>query len=168
MVPVVAGSRAPCEVLMTGAERVAIDVEAVTAEPASDAFLSVRDLQVQFPTEDGIVQAVNGINLDLARGQTLGIVGESGSGQVSDEPGDSWGCPRAPAREVTGSITLDGQDLVRASEADMRKLRGDVMSMIFQDPLSSMHPFYRVGDQIPRPTCVHNHVGKKAARRRRS
>src|SRR5690242_21111679 len=69
---------------MTGAERVAIDVEAVTAEPASDAFLSVRDLQVQFPTEDGIVQAVNGINLDLARGQTLGIVGERSEEHTSE------------------------------------------------------------------------------------
>ena len=66
--------------------------------------------------------------------------------------------------QVTGAITLDGQDLVRASESDMRKLRGDVMSMIFQDPLSSMHPFYRVGDQISEAYLVHNHVGKKASR----
>ena len=148
--------------LVTGAERVAIDVEAVTAEPASDAFLSVRDLQVQFPTEDGIVQAVNGINLDLARGQTLGIVGESGSGKSVTSQA-ILGLLKGTSAEVTGSITLDGQDLVRASEADMRKLRGDVMSMIFQDPLSSMHPFYRVGDQIREAYLVHNHVGKKAA-----
>ena len=99
---------------MTGAERVAIDVEAVTAEPASDAFLSVRDLQVQFPTEDGIVQAVNGINLDLARGQTLGIVGESGSGKSVTSQA-ILGLLKGTSAEVTGSITLDGQDLVRAS-----------------------------------------------------
>jgi peptide/nickel transport system ATP-binding protein len=122
----------------------------------------VRDLQVQFPTEDGIVQAVNGINLDLARGQTLGIVGESGSGKSVTSQA-ILGLLKGTSAEVTGSITLDGQDLVRASEADMRKLRGDVMSMIFQDPLSSMHPFYRVGDQIREAYLVHNHVGKKAA-----
>ncbi len=127
---------------MTGAERVAIDVEAVTDQPAPpDAFLSVRDLRVQFPTEDGIVKAVDGINLDLARGQTLGIVGESGSGKSVTSQA-ILGLHKGTAAQVTGEIWLDGQDLVRASEADMRKLRGDEMSMIFQDPLSSMHPFY--------------------------
>jgi peptide/nickel transport system ATP-binding protein len=147
---------------VTRAERVAIDVEAVTAEPAPAAFLTVRDLRVQFPTEDGIVQAVNGINLDLARGQTLGIVGESGSGKSVTSQA-IMGLLKGTSAQVTGAVTLDGQDLVRASEADMRKLRGDVVSMIFQDPLSSMHPFYKIGDQISEAYLVHNHVGKKAA-----
>jgi peptide/nickel transport system ATP-binding protein len=148
-------------VLVTGAERVAIDVEAVAAEPPPDAFLSVRDLQVQFPTEDGIVQAVNGINLDLARGQTLGIVGESGSGKSVTSQA-ILGLLKGTSAQVTGEISLDGQDLVRASEADMRKLRGDVMSMIFQDPLSSIESATRSA----RPTwCTTTWVRRLRARR---
>jgi peptide/nickel transport system ATP-binding protein len=128
----------------------------------SDAFLQVRDLRVEFPTEDGLVKAVNGINLDVVRGTTLGIVGESGSGKSVTSQA-IMGLLKGTSAQVTGTVTLDGQDLVRASEADMRKLRGDVVSMIFQDPLSSMHPFYKIGDQISEAYLVHNHVGKKAA-----
>jgi peptide/nickel transport system ATP-binding protein len=128
----------------------------------SGAFLQVRDLRVEFPTEDGLVKAVNGINLDLVRGTTLGIVGESGSGKSVTSQA-IMGLLKGTNAQVTGTVSLDGQDLVRASEADMRKLRGDVVSMIFQDPLSSMHPFYKIGDQISEAYLVHNHVGKKAA-----
>ncbi len=153
---------------MTAAERAAVDVENVAVRPVvdeapPDAFLSVRDLRVQFPTEDGVVRAVNGINLDLARGQTLGIVGESGSGKSVTSQA-IMGLLKGTRAEVSGSISLDGQDLVKASESDMRALRGNVMGMIFQDPLSSMHPFYKVGDQISEAYLVHNHVGRKAAR----
>jgi peptide/nickel transport system ATP-binding protein len=131
----------------------------------SDAFLQVRDLQVQFPTEDGVVQAVNGINLDLVRGRTLGIVGESGSGKSVTSQA-IMGLLKGTNAEVTGEIRLDGKDLVRASEAELRGLRGDTMAMIFQDPLSSMHPFYTVGAQISEAYRVHNKVSKKAAHER--
>ncbi len=149
---------------MTGVERVAIDVEAVSDQPAPpDAFLSVRDLQVQFPTEDGIVQAVNGINLRPRRGQTLGIVGESGSGKSVTSQAilgllKGTSRPRSPARYRSTARIWSG-----ASEADMREAaRRRSSSMIFQDPLSSMHPFYKIGDQISEAYLVHNHVRQES------
>ena len=121
---------------MTSAQPEAAPV--VVADAPSDAFLSVRDLHVSFPTEDGIVRAVNGINLDLARGKTLGIVGESGSGKSVTSQA-ILGLLKGTTANVTGNIVLDGHDLVTASEAEMRALRGDAMAMIFQDPLSALH-----------------------------
>jgi len=138
-------------------------IRAARDDRVSDAFLSVRDLSVHFPTEDGLVRAVNGINIDLERGQTLGIVGESGSGKSVTSQA-ILGLLKGSRARMTGEIWLDGHDLVSASEADMRRLRGNTMAMIFQDPLSAMHPFYTVGKQISEAYLVHNHVGKKQAR----
>jgi peptide/nickel transport system ATP-binding protein len=138
-------------------------VTAARDDRVSDAFLSVRDLSVHFPTEDGLVRAVNGINIDLERGQTLGIVGESGSGKSVTSQA-VLGLLKGSRARMTGEIWLDGNDLVSASEADMRRLRGRTMAMIFQDPLSAMHPFYTVGKQISEAYLVHNKVGKKKAR----
>src|SRR6476469_1778023 len=131
-------------------------------KPPKDAFLSVRDLRVHFPTADGLVKSVDGLSFDVARGEILGIVGESGSGKSVTSQA-ILGLHKGSQARITGEIWLDGHELVGASEEDMRKLRGDQMAMIFQDPLSSMHPFYRVGDQITEAYLVHNHVGKKAA-----
>ncbi|PZS32830.1 MAG: peptide ABC transporter ATP-binding protein [Pseudonocardiales bacterium] len=140
-----------------------LDISSAPANPPSDAYLSVRDLYVEFPTEDGVVLAVNGINLDLERGGTLGIVGESGSGKSVTSQA-ILGLLKGTRARVSGSIFLDGRDLVRASESEMRALRGDAMAMIFQDPLSSMHPFYTVGKQITEAYRVHNKVGKAKAK----
>ena len=107
----------------------------------------MRDLHVHFPTEDGLVKSVDGLSFDLARGQTLGIVGESGSGKSVTSQA-ILGLHKGTQAEVSGEIWLDGKDLVRASEGDMRALRGNEMAMIFQDPLSSLHPFYTIGGQI--------------------
>ena len=134
------------------------------ADAPSDAFLSVRDLRVSFPTEDGVVNAVNGISFDLVRGRTLGIVGESGSGKSVTSQA-ILGLLKGTNARVSGTMVLDGHDLVKASEAEMRALRGDKMAMIFQDPLSSMHPFYTVGKQIAEAYRVHNKVSRAQAKK---
>ena len=130
-----------------------------------DAFLSVRDLRVHFPTPDGLVKGVDGLSFDVRRGEIMGIVGESGSGKSVTSQA-ILGLHKGSQARITGEIWLDGTELVGASEEQMRSLRGDKMAMIFQDPLSSMHPFYRVGDQIAEAYLVHNKVSKAVAKKR--
>ena len=130
----------------------------------ADAFLSVRDLQVHFPTDDGVVKSVDGLSFDLARGRTLGIVGESGSGK-SVTSLSIMGLHDPGSVRMTGSILLGGTELVGAPRELVRSLRGKRMAMIFQDPLSSMHPFYTVGHQIIEAYRVHNDVPKAVARK---
>ncbi len=139
----------------------------VRQEPAvrPEAFLSVRDLRVHFPTADGVVKSVDGLSFDVDRGQILGIVGESGSGKSVTSQA-ILGLHKGSKAQVTGQIWLDGQDLVAASEAQMRGLRGEEMAMIFQDPLSSLHPFYTIGSQLLEAYRVHNKVSKRDARKR--
>ena len=129
------------------------------------AFLDVRDLRVHFPTDDGVVKSVDGLSFHLERGKTLGIVGESGSGK-SVTSLSIMGLHKAGAAKISGEIWLDGTELVSADPETVRKLRGKKMAMIFQDPLSAMHPFYTVGAQIVEAYRVHNDVCKKAARKR--
>ncbi|MFT4287642.1 ABC transporter ATP-binding protein [Nocardioides sp.] len=141
-----------------------IDVVAATRASASP-YLSVRDLKVHFPTPDGVVKATDGLSFDLAKGKTLGIVGESGSGK-SVSTSTILGLHRGTSARVSGQILLDGVDLLTLSDEEMRKRRGLDVSMIFQDPLSAMHPYYTVGNQIVEAYRVHHNVSKKAARAR--
>jgi peptide/nickel transport system ATP-binding protein len=141
-----------------------IEVEAAPST-RPNAFLSVRDLRVHFPTDDGLVKSVDGLSFDLQRGKIIGIVGESGSGKSVTSQA-ILGLHKGTRAQVSGEIWLDGTELNGASEAQMRALRGSKMSMIFQDPLSSLHPFYRVGTQISEAYRVHNHVSKSKARAR--
>jgi peptide/nickel transport system ATP-binding protein len=133
--------------------------------PSGDVVLEVRDLHVHFPTNDGVVKAVDGLDFKLARGKTLGIVGESGSGK-SVSSSAIMGLHNPQRTKITGSILLEGVDLLTLSEDQMRKRRGRDVAMIFQDPLSSMHPYYTVGNQIVEAYRVHNDVSKKQARQR--
>jgi peptide/nickel transport system ATP-binding protein len=128
-------------------------------------LLEVKDLTVKFGTEDGVVNAVRGVSYTLARREVLAIVGESGSGKSVTSQA-ILGLHKGSQARITGEIWLDGKELVGASEEEMRLLRGDKMSMIFQDPLSSMHPFYRVGAQIAEAYLVHNKVSKAVAKKR--
>jgi peptide/nickel transport system ATP-binding protein len=144
----------------------------VTESPApvqrierGEAFLDVRDLKVHFPTDDGVVKSVDGISFQLERGKTLGIVGESGSGK-SVTSLSIMGLHKAGTAKISGEVLLDGQDLISSSREEVRKLRGKRMAMIFQDPLSAMHPFYTVGHQIIEAYRVHNDVSKQVARKR--
>jgi len=139
--------------------------EPLSAAPPAPAatFLSVRDLTVGFPTEDGLVHAVNGVSFDLEHDQTLAIVGESGSGKsVTNQA--IMGLLNRKAAQISGTAVLDGVDLVSASDEELRLLRGKKMAMIFQDPLSSLHPFYSVGRQLVEAVRIHQDVSKKAAR----
>ena len=129
-----------------------------------DTLLEVQDLRIHFPTEDGLVKAVDGVSFSLERGRTLGIVGESGSGKSVTSMG-IMGLHQGSNAQITGHIGLDGEELVGAPAARIRDLRGNKMAMIFQDPLSSLHPYYRVGDQIVEAYRIHNDVSKQAARR---
>jgi peptide/nickel transport system ATP-binding protein len=130
----------------------------------SDEFLEVRDLRVHFPTDDGLVRAVDGLSFSLERGKTLGIVGESGSGK-SVTSLSIMGLHARGSANVSGQVLLDGDDLVAADADHVRSLRGKRMSMIFQDPLSAMHPYYTVGNQIIEAYRIHNDVSKSVARK---
>ena len=127
------------------------------------AFLEVTDLRVHFPTADGVVKSVDGLSFELERGEILGIVGESGSGKSVTSLA-ILGLHKGSNAEVTGEIWLDGREIIAASEEEVRDLRGSEMGMIFQDPLSSLHPFYTVGAQISEAYLVHTRVSKKEAR----
>src|SRR3954464_1959389 len=126
------------------------------------ALLEIRDLKVHFDTEDGLVKAVDGVSYTVDRGQTLGIVGESGSGK-SVSSMTLMGLTRASNARISGEIIFDGKDLLQMSDAELRQIRGNDIAMIFQDPLSSLHPFYKVGKQIAEAVRVHRDVSKAAA-----
>jgi peptide/nickel transport system ATP-binding protein len=127
------------------------------------ALLEVTDLKVHFETDDGIVKAVDGVSYTVDRGQALGIVGESGSGK-SVSSLTVMGLTRfAGNARISGSIRFDGKDLLGASDEDMRMLRGNEVAMIFQDPLSSLHPFYKIGDQLVEAVQAHRDVSKAQA-----
>ena len=126
-------------------------------------LLEVRDLTVSFHTTDGLVQAVRGVSFDVEKGRTLGIVGESGSGKTV--------CTQTllgltPGADVSGQALFEGRDLLRMTRSQLRAVRGARIAAIFQDPLSSLHPLYRVGWQIVEMIRAHQRVSKAAARAR--
>ncbi len=133
----------------------------MSAEP----LLRVEDLHVEFPTEDGVVHAVDGLSYDVRRGRTLGIVGESGSGKTVSSL-TTMGLTRRMGARISGRILFEGRDLLTLSEEEMRKLRGNDIAMVFQDPLSSLHPLYRVGAQIVEAVRAHRDVPKAHAHAR--
>ncbi|MFL6145887.1 MAG: ABC transporter ATP-binding protein [Labedaea sp.] len=142
-----------------------VEPAGIGTEPARpSAYLEVRDLRVHFPTDDGLVRSVDGLSFAVDRGKTLGIVGESGSGK-SVTSMSILGLHQEGTARISGEIMLNGQNLVAMSRERVRQLRGKTMAMIFQDPLSAMHPFYSVGHQIIEAYRVHNNVTKAVARK---
>ncbi|KAA2252471.1 ABC transporter ATP-binding protein [Solihabitans fulvus] len=131
----------------------------------SGPFLSVRDLQVRFATEDGVVRAVDGLSFDLRRGQTLGIVGESGSGKSVTSLA-VLGMHDRSRTTVTGRVTFDGTELIDATEKQLQSLRGNRIAMIFQDPLTALSPYYTIGAQIAETYRRHTGASRSAARAR--
>ena len=129
------------------------------------SLLEVHDLKVQFTTDDGVVKAVDGASFAVERGQTLGIVGESGCGK-SVANMTILGLTRSPDTMISGRILFEGRDLNEMSTDDLRGVRGREIAMIFQDPLTSLHPFYRVGKQLVEAMQAHQDVSKDVARRR--
>ena len=130
-----------------------------------EPLLKVEDLHVEFPTEGGVVRAVNGVSFEVEHGRTLGIVGESGSGK-SVCALSTMGLTRAQGARISGRILFEGADLLTLPERRRRALRGDELAMVFQDPLSSLHPLYRVGAQIAEGIRAHREVSRRAAQER--
>jgi peptide/nickel transport system ATP-binding protein len=126
------------------------------------ALLEVEDLRVRYATEDGVVHAVDGVSYEVQAGRTLGIVGESGSGKSVSSLA-VMGLTRFDGALVEGKVRFDGRDLLGMDDDELRRVRGEDIAMIFQDPMSSLHPFYRVGDQLAEAVRVHHHVSHKAA-----
>ena len=128
-----------------------------------DPQLSIRDLRVHYVTQDEVVRAVNGVSLELAEGESLGLVGETGAGKTTTAFSIMGLLPKPTGRIVGGSIDFEGRDLVRADEAAMRDIRGNRVSMIFQDPMTSLNPIFTVGEQIAEVFEVHGKASKKDA-----
>jgi peptide/nickel transport system ATP-binding protein len=126
-------------------------------------LLSVEDLRVSFRTDDGVVHAVDGISYTLEEGKTLGIVGESGSGKTVSSL-TTLGLTRSRRSKIEGRIMFQGEDMVAMEDSRLRRVRGNDVSMIFQDPLSALHPFYKVGVQLVEAMQAHRDISKSAAR----
>ena len=138
-----------------------------TQRTDSGPYLTVRDLKVRFETEDGVVRAVDGVSFTVDRGRTLGIVGESGSGKSVTSLA-VMGLHNPARTRISGEILVGGRNIVGLPEEEIRKLRGRDMAMIFQDPLSALHPFYTVGRQIIEAYRVHHPRASKAEARDRA
>ncbi|MCB0026337.1 MAG: ABC transporter ATP-binding protein, partial [Anaerolineales bacterium] len=130
-----------------------------------DNLLEVRDLKTQFFTETGVVRAVDGVSMTLRRGEVLGVVGESGCGksvtalsimQLIDNPG----------RIVEGQVLFDDEDLLKVSDETMRSIRGNRISMIFQQPQSCLNPVFRIGQQLSEVLGIHQGMGREAGEKR--
>jgi peptide/nickel transport system ATP-binding protein len=128
-------------------------------------LLEIRDLEVRFTTDDGIVRAVDGVSYSVDSGHALGVVGESGSGK-SVTALTAMGLTRFQQAEVTGEVLFKGNNLLHAGDDEMRSIRGNEIAMIFQDPLSSLHPFYKVGRQMVEAVRVHQPLTKAQAKER--
>jgi oligopeptide/dipeptide ABC transporter ATP-binding protein len=131
----------------------------------AEKLLSVEDLKVQFATEDGVVRAVDGVSFELERGKVLGIVGESGSGK-SVTAMTLMGLTRDVNSRFSGRIVYKGTDLLQVSDRGMQQYRGNELGMIFQDPMTSLNPVYRIGEQIGEAIRAHEPVDKRVARAR--
>ena len=128
--------------------------------------LLIRDLEAAYVSEDETVHAVNGISLDLEKGESLGLVGETGAGKTTTALAILGLLPKPAGRILRGSIGFEGIDLAAAGEAEMRKIRGNRISMIFQDPMTSLNPIFTVGDQIAEVIEIHNEVSREEALKR--
>ena len=129
----------------------------------SDNILEVKDLKMYFHTRDGVVKAVNGVSYDLKKNQTLGIVGESGSGKSVTAMTIMRLIQMPPGHVEGGEVLYNGKSLLDLPENEMRKIRGNKIAMIFQDPMTSLNPVYRVGRQLAEPLIIHKGMNKKEA-----
>jgi oligopeptide/dipeptide ABC transporter ATP-binding protein len=132
----------------------------------NEPFLSVRDLVVEYTAEGQVIHAVNGVSFELERGKTFGLVGETGAGKTSTARAILRILPDPPAKIRGGEIFLDGEDLLKISEKEMRKIRGRKVSMIFQDPMTALNPIMKVGEQIAEVIKMHNDIPWREANQR--
>ena len=128
-----------------------------------EKLIEIKDLVIHYETDDGVVKALNSVSLSLVKGRTLGVVGETGAGKTTLGKGVLRLIPSPPGRIVSGSVLFEGQDLLKLSEAEMRKIRGRSISMIFQDPMTSLNPVMTVGDQIMEVIQAHKNLRRQEA-----
>ena len=129
-------------------------------------MLEIKDLTIHYITDDGVVKAVNNLSLAVNKGETVGLVGETGAGKTTTALGVLKLVPNPPGKIISGEIFLDGEDVVKKSEADMRDIRGNKVSMIFQDPMTSLNPVLPVRDQIAEVILLHEKMTAASANER--
>ena len=128
---------------------------------ADKPLLEVKDLVIHYETDDGVVKALNGVNIHIGVGETLGLVGETGAGKTTLAKGIMRLIPHPPGRILGGEVIFEGQDLLKLSTNGMEAIRGRDISMIFQDPMTSLNPLQTVGEQIGEMILLHNHFSKQ-------
>ena len=133
------------------------------AENKKDLILDIKDLVIHYETDDGTVEAVNGLDIQLEYGRTLGLVGETGSGKPTPALSILRLGPDPPGVIKNGSITLDGKDILNLPQKDLESIRGNLVSMIFQDPMTSLNPVLTVGEQIAEVIGLHENISEKEA-----
>ena len=131
-----------------------------------DNILEISNLVVEYTSDDATIHALNGINLNVKRGETIGLVGETGAGKTTIARAILRILQTPPAKVVSGKIMFDGSDVMSLTEKEMRKIRGDKIAMIFQDPMTALNPVKKVGDQISEAIGLHNKVSKVEAEKR--
>lgn len=129
----------------------------------SENYLSIRDLVVEYSSGGEIVQAVNGVDLDLKKGETIGLVGETGAGKTTIAKAILRILPTPPAKIKSGQVVLGGEDLLKLPEKEMQKIRGNQIAMIFQDPMTALNPTMTVGEQINEVVLQHNNISREEA-----
>jgi peptide/nickel transport system ATP-binding protein len=135
-------------------------------QTATDILVSIQNLTVDFKTDSGKVSAVKNISFDIPRGKTVGLVGESGSGKSVTSLAIMGLIPNPPGKISSGKIIFEGEDLLKKSDSEMRKIRGNNISMIFQEPMTSLNPVFTVGNQIDEAIILHQGKSKSDARKR--
>jgi oligopeptide transport system ATP-binding protein len=134
------------------------------AEAGDEVILAIRDLRTYFKTDDGMARAVDGVSYEVRRGECLGVVGESGSGKSVTQIAVLGLIPQPPGKIMSGQILFRGEDLLKKSPEELRRLRGNRISMIWQDPMTSLNPFLRISRQLSEPLMVHRGMSKEEAR----
>ena len=132
----------------------------------AENILQVQDLEIRYVVDKEVIRAVNGISFSLAKGESIGLVGETGAGKTTTALGIMGLVPDPPGEIVSGSIQFEGEDLLKLPEKRMREIRGGKISMIFQDPMTSLNPVMTVGDQIAEVVLLHNDISKGEAKKK--
>lgn len=128
-----------------------------------EKLLDIKNLTIHYITDDGVVKAVNGIDIELNKGETLGLVGETGAGKTTTALGIMRLVPNPPGKILSGEITFEGKDLLKLPDGEMRKIRGNKISMIFQDPMTSLNPVMTVGEQLAEVIQIHEGLSNEEA-----
>ena len=130
----------------------------------AEKLLEIKNLVIHYETDDAVVEAVNDLSLTIEKGDTVGLVGETGAGKTTVALSIMGLLPTPPAHVIQGEILLDGQDLLKMKDKDLRPIRGDKISMIFQDPMTALNPVHTVGEQIEEMILLHSSVTRKEAK----